>query len=352
MEANQVGDKQGVKRIAPSRDPPLKILIIKTRSIGDNIAMLPALRLLREQYPDAEIEVLTTKEAAAPLMHVPAVDAVHCFRKHAGMVARVMETLQIMRKLRSTHFDLVINLQASSGSEVLALLAGAQRRLIYPYHYGKRSRLSHYRICKPMQVQHAVLEDIDALTPLGIIRAVPRFSYPLSAEPKRKARRILQQYGIDNDFIVIHPGGGAQEKIWKPSYYGALIDLISTGLSLKAVILFTQKEQLLFEDIARAAQTKPVGLKVPFDVLAGIIEACTAFIGSDSAPHHVACSLDVPSLVLMSRDRRATWHPYDEKMHMVLVGEGKAGGERSIDRITPEEVFVALKRLLRMRASC
>jgi ADP-heptose:LPS heptosyltransferase len=333
---------------SPQSSSHLRILIIKTRSIGDNIAMFPALKLLRERFAHAVIEVLTTTRAAAPLTNLPTIDAVHCLEKHAGMLKRIHETLRVMRAIRRRHFDLAINLQASSGSEVLTLLSGARMRLIYPYAYGRKSRFSHFEIGKPREVRHAVREDIDALKPLGITSCTVAFEYPLDTRIREKAERILRECGVDaRGYIVLHPGAGECEKVWSSAHFGALADMIKKELGLRSVVVFEDRERSLFEEIAAASSASPHGLTLSFDLLAGIIEKCLAFVGSDSSPHHVACMLDVPSIVLMPRDRRATWHPYDTAHHRVLRGDSHPGTGRSIDRITPDEVFAELKSLVR-----
>jgi ADP-heptose:LPS heptosyltransferase len=132
---------------------------------------------------------------------------------------------------------------------------------------------------------------------------------------------ILEERGIDaKGFIALHPGAGEREKIWSPDHYGALVDLIEQAFSLPSVILFTDKERHLFDAIVGMTSAQPVGISVSFDILAAIIEKSRAFIGSDSAPHHAACALGIPSIVLMPRDRTATWHPYDVQRHRFLIG--------------------------------
>lgn len=347
MEAHQIRDQETVSPSVQSDTPPNSILVIKTRSIGDNIIMLPALRMLRNRFPDAAIEVLTTAESAAPLLGFPLIDAVHCFRKKAGAIKRLRDTLFILKLIRSKRFDLAICLQASSGSERLTLLCGARRRLIYPYGYGKCSRYSHYPVCKPGKVKQTVLEDIDALRPLNIGSSAPQFAYPLASITRDRAREVLKEHSVDaKKFVVLHPGGGEREKRWSPHHYGALVDRIKRELSFPSVVLFTEDERQLFESIALAASERPIGISVPFDLLAAIIEASRVFIGSDSAPHHIACALDIPSIVLMPRDRRETWHPYDVRRHRFLIGRERAGSVRRIDHITPDVVFAELLGLL------
>lgn len=326
--------------------PESKILVVKTRSMGDNIIMLPALRLLRERFPTAEIDVLTVTESAAPLRPLLFIDGIYSFQKR-GIVRRLWQTAILLRKIRNKHFDLAINLQASKGSEKVMLLSGAKKRLIYPYIYGKSSKYSHFHIGKSREIKQTFMEDIDALRPLGVSDKGWSFDYPVSETNLSKAKDIVTEYAIPfKKFIVIHPGGDRSEKRWSSRNFARLIDIIDRKLLMKSIVIYTKNEHSIYKGIFKNTETEPIGLSLPFDLLTGLIKSSLVFIGNDSAPHHLACALNIPSIVLMSRDRRNTWHPYNEKYHRVIVGALKNGKENPIERITVDDVFSTLKELI------
>ncbi|OQX56302.1 MAG: hypothetical protein B5M53_02105 [Candidatus Cloacimonas sp. 4484_209] len=262
-----------------------KILVMKTRSVGDNIVMLPALRLLRIRFPHSIIKVLTATESISPLLHLPYIDGIYSFQKKTMLLKRIWQSFLIIRKIREYHFDLLICFEASNGDERLSLFLGARKRLIYPYKYGRRSRFSHFDVGKDMIKKQSVQEDIDALEPLGIHSDKPQFHYPLSDGAIAYAKKFL----------------------YKPC---------------------------------------SIGLRDSFEHLAAIINESLIFIGNDSAPSHLACMLNVPSITLMSKDRRNTWFPYDRRYHKVLVGEVKKTEGKFIDRITTDEVFSIFEKLV------
>lgn len=324
-----------------------RILVVKTRSIGDNIIMLPALRLLRESFPDADIEVLTVTESAAPLFHIPFINGVYSFQKKGSVIKRLWQTLLVLRRIRKKHFDLLINLQASEGSEKLSILAGAKKRLICPYIYGRRSRYNHFGIVKPKVKTQSAVEDIEALRPLGVYARRLSFDYPVSEEMLLKAKDFLSKHSIaPKRFIVIHPGSSEKEKRWSYRNYAALVDHIKKLYGLQSVFVFTKNESQIYESILDESTARPIGFSVVFDLLAAIIKQSLLFIGSDSAPRHLACALNIPTITLMAKDRRDTWHPYNKKYHKVIVGELEQGNKRFIDRITPDELFSVLKELM------
>ena len=58
------------------------ILIVKLADIGDVLTATPALRLLREAKPEANVTILVTPEAAFIPSELGLADQVMCFDKH------------------------------------------------------------------------------------------------------------------------------------------------------------------------------------------------------------------------------------------------------------------------------
>ena len=324
-----------------------KILVMKTRSVGDNIVMLPALRLLRIRFPHSIIKVLTATESISPLLHLPYIDGIYSFQKKTMLLKRIWQSFLIIRKIREYHFDLLICFEASNGDERLSLFLGARKRLIYPYKYGRRSRFSHFDAGKDMIKKQSVQEDIDALEPLGIHSDKPQFHYPLSDGAIAYAKKFLYKHNLKSrKFVVVHPGAGKEEKRWPKKRYAELVKRICSKYKLTSLIIFTKNEQEIYEWIYSKTVPCSIGLRDSFEHLAAIINESLIFIGNDSAPSHLACMLNVPSITLMSKDRRNTWFPYDRRYHKVLVGEVKKTEGKFIDRITTDEVFSIFEKLV------
>ena len=118
-----------------------KILIIRVDGIGDLLNSTPAIALLRENYPSAEITVLARPLNAPVLVGNPDVDRILTFARdgeHRGLKAR----LQFYRELRREGFQLVVAMQTGMWSHLVAFLSGAPYRL-GRYQKRFRSTLTH-----------------------------------------------------------------------------------------------------------------------------------------------------------------------------------------------------------------
>jgi len=109
------------------------ILIVKPSALGDIIMALPALSALRKSFPLARISFLVRPEFADILRTHPLVDEVILFdRKFLGKAWHNIKALSgifaLIRKLRSQHFDLTVDLQGLFRTAGLCWLSGCKKR--------------------------------------------------------------------------------------------------------------------------------------------------------------------------------------------------------------------------------
>ena len=109
----------------------MKILIIKTSSLGDVIQSFPCLQYLRQKFPEAQIDWVVEKGFSELIQGHPAVNRVLCvdtklWRK--GLFKR--ENRAAMRHfhqaLRAVEYDVVFDLQANIKSGLICCLAKAK----------------------------------------------------------------------------------------------------------------------------------------------------------------------------------------------------------------------------------
>src|SRR6185369_6404872 len=92
-----------------------RILAVELADIGDLILTTPALSALRESYPDAQINMLTTAHAAPILDHTGLIDNVILFDKFAFdrptdllRPSNLRGAFALARELHAEHYDAVL----------------------------------------------------------------------------------------------------------------------------------------------------------------------------------------------------------------------------------------------------
>jgi heptosyltransferase-2 len=102
-----------------------KILIIQTAFIGDVILATPLIGNLKTEFPEAKIDFLVKNGNQSLLKNDPNLNEILVFDKKK----KVASLLELVKKIRSKKYDLVINLHRFASSGILTFLSGAKQKL-------------------------------------------------------------------------------------------------------------------------------------------------------------------------------------------------------------------------------
>jgi ADP-heptose:LPS heptosyltransferase len=105
-----------------------KVMVLDLGFLGDTVHLLPALWMVRQAYPRAELHVAVAAHVTSLMDCVPWVDQVWGYMRFPRH-ATLRENFQMVAKLRREKFDVLINLNGSDRSSWLTFLSGAHERL-------------------------------------------------------------------------------------------------------------------------------------------------------------------------------------------------------------------------------
>jgi heptosyltransferase-2/heptosyltransferase-3 len=322
--------------------PPRRVLLIKPDHLGDVLLCTPALRLLRQQHPRAEIVALVGPWSLPILSRNPDIDTLMTlpFPGFArGVAARSALApyrllLHQAMLLRAGHFDTALLLRDDHWwGAALALLAGIPRRLGYavpecaPF-------LSRALPWAPEQhVSRQALALVQAMQGDPNPAAQEPMCYPLRYEPAPDdvawAAAWLTQHGpaAGERLVVLHPGTGGAAKLWLPERWAEVGNRLLANAAenghppLRLLLTGTQNEAALVEEIAQALDTPPLRLVGATSVgqLTALLARAALVLGVDSGPLHLAVSQDTPSLHLFGPSDAQRFGPWgDPARHVVL----------------------------------
>ncbi len=98
------------------------ILIIQTAFIGDVVLATPLIKKLRQHHPSAKIDFLLRKGNESLLEHDPDLHEILIWNKSKG---RITELVRLIRKIRSTRYDMVVNVQRFASMGILTWFSKA-----------------------------------------------------------------------------------------------------------------------------------------------------------------------------------------------------------------------------------
>ncbi len=287
-----------------------RILVIRGGAIGDFVLTLPAIKLLRDRFPTAHLELLAHENIAVLAENRFYADAIRSIESGplAGFFAPD-STLSSDWAEYFASFDLTISylFDPKKIFETNLKRAGARLFLAGP------SKLD--------DSEHAALQLARPLTALGLYLSDPAAQlFPNEAD---RAFAISFAGAPRSNTIVLHPGSGSESKNWPIENWEGLGDfLLSAGRNL--LVVSGEADEKRARTLESAWSGKPVQFakNLALPRLAALLEG-SFFIGHDSGISHIAAAVGARCLLLFGRTDPAIWAPANKNVTVLRAPEGK-----------------------------
>ncbi|KYC25021.1 MULTISPECIES: lipopolysaccharide heptosyltransferase I [Pseudomonas] len=275
----------------------MRVLIIKTSSLGDVIHTLPALTDAAHAIPGIRFDwVVEEGFAEIPSWH-PAVDqvipvAIRRWRKNLWQTIKSGEWKAFKQRVRERKYDLVIDAQGLVKSAwltryVKAPVAGLDR---YSAREGWASRFYDRRLSVATG-QHAV-ERVRQLFAMALAYDLPEG---------------IGNYGLDLErlqlppaapYVVFLHGTTWATKHWPEAYWRELAERMGRRKLEVRLPWGNQAEKARAERIAQGLNNCQVLPKLNLAGVARVLAAAKACVAVDTGLGHLAAALDVPTISL------------------------------------------------------
>ncbi|MFZ0826791.1 MAG: glycosyltransferase family 9 protein [Verrucomicrobiia bacterium] len=332
---------------------PLKILAIQFRYFGDTVLVVPALRAIREQYPDCALHLLVPEEVAPLLCHLPWLTRLWLMPRQRGH-ARIGQSWPVIRALRAEHFDRSVEFSGGDRGAILSRLCGARERLgpFNPGGFLGRRFCYTQRVTPAPLDRHETARSLHLLSPWGI-HSTRSLETEIHTDPNREAPA---QSILPEPQIICHLASSQPKKEWPLTHWAALYQLAAAaGLKLIFTTGTGVREEALLDDFKRLAPGAPVLQPIPdLALYLAVLKRATVFVAGDTGPLHFAAGLGVPTLALFGATSPVLWAPIGGH-HRLLIGSpcscsGAAavcqGANHCLAAIRPEQVFEQLRLML------
>jgi heptosyltransferase-2 len=292
---------------------PKKILIRSTNWVGDAIMTTPAVRTIRQNFPDAEITLLAYPWVADIFRASPHIDRLILYDKK-GIHSGISGLLRLSGELREKSFDLAILLQNAFEAAFIALLAGIPVRA--GYRRDARGLLLTHGIAirRETRKQHQVYYYQGLMRDLGMSCGPDELFLQLPAEIKRWAKAFIASLGAPR-VVGLNPGAAyGPAKRWPAENYAELAGRLHRETGATLLVFGTDADAETARIIKKVLPERVIDFsgKTSLAEAMALIDACDAFVTNDSGLMHVAAALKTPLVAIFGSTDTVATGPFSE----------------------------------------
>ncbi len=301
---------------------PPRILVIRGGALGDFILTLPAIGLLRQNFPTARIEILGYRQFVAIAEQRFYADAVRSieygplatfFARNAELPNELVEYFAGFAHVFSYLFDpdgiFAANLRRAGVKNLVTLDPRPGEGLHAAFH-----------LARPMENYALFLDDPG-----------PRI-HP-TAEDQEAAGRFLE--GLTAPFVAVHPGSGGARKNWPVDRWVRVAEGVP---GVTWIVTGGEADGDLPERLASGlpGERVRVARDLPLPLLGALFSRCSLFLGNDSGISHLAAAAGIPCLLVFGPTDPAVWAPRNAGVRVIEAPGG------NLDDLDPAAVIAAL----------
>jgi ADP-heptose:LPS heptosyltransferase len=311
--------------LAPSAK---KVLVMELAGLGDNVHLLPALWLVRRQWPDAKLHIMVNAHVQGLFKLTPWVDQAWAYPSSPkpGLGA----SLGWARNLRAEGFDCVVNTTGSDRSSMLTFATGA------PIRVGRRPAdggppgwsllfthvMEHAHYEQPMYVQKW-----ECLRDAGFGSPGDKPDFHVTIDPALRAAAGIQAQD-ERRYIHVSPFTTADERELPASQVAQLVAGLRAAHPELRIVLScagNARETAKLDRLVRTLDEPPWQVyagTLGVDALAAVIEKSALSLSGDTGSLHLAMMTGAPAVAWFRTHKgEREWIP-EGAQYRVLISEG------------------------------
>lgn len=311
----------------------MKILVLCLPGIGDALMATPMVRVLKKEFPKAEIDIACMFEGVRYVFkNNPYINNVRLLSLYKEN--RVMGVLRVLL-LRKHRYDLSILAFPAFRREyhVVQWLIGAKQRISHKFQRGHWSEFNFLdtTLIPVDEEEHHVTNNLNLLKPLGVDWLVHykakdlNYDLYLNKEDKEFGKKYINDLDWSkNKIIGIHPGSinsklGVQKR-WPVNNFAELIKkLIKKG---NKILIFIGPDEIevglkLYNLIGNEKDCKLLN-NLKFNQSVGVLSQIGLLIGNDNGFAHIANALGVKSIILFGPTNMKWCSPYNKNICSII----------------------------------
>lgn len=298
-----------------------RILIVKLDELGDLVMAWPLVHALRAGLPDSELTLLVNRSVLGVTEGITGVRVigvnVKCNKLLRPFVLPVRHYRFVREHLRNEQFDICLMPRRDSddvAATILAYFTRASRRVSFSEKSTPRKAVTNRSFdslltdaLPPPPVQHETLSNLSLISSIGLPANSRRGTFPLAPSATRFAEEALP--GSRSAYIAICPSSGHSKlKQWGIDRFAEVASRL-TQSGYRVVLIGGPTDTAMGPVIQDACEGKCLNFigRTTLAQMAALLSRCTAFVGNDAGPMHVASALGIGTVAVFGS---SCWHQF------------------------------------------
>jgi ADP-heptose:LPS heptosyltransferase len=306
-------------KLAP--DHTKKIAVFRVLQLGDMLCAMPAMRALRNAYPNTEITLLGLPWAKWLVERFDTYfDRFIHFPGFPGLPEQVFDPVtfsEFLQLIQREQFDLVLQMQGN-GSIVNSMveLFGAKHTAGFCIegHYAPWNNL----FMPYPNVGSEVDRHIALMEFLGIPSFGNELEFPLNATDLQQLDYLALPIERGR-YVCIHPGSRGAWRQWPTEHFAALGDFCYEQ-GYKIVVTGTKDESGITGEVIAQMGYEAIDVtgKTSIGTVAALINDAALLISNCTGVSHIAAALKTPSIVISMDGEPDRWGPINKQLHRTI----------------------------------
>jgi heptosyltransferase III len=148
--------------------------------------------------------------------------------------------------------------------------------------------------------------------------------WPIHSDAANETAQLVEAMKLGERFVVVHPGSGAEVKLWGNDRWADVINRVHRATGLSVILTGTNEEADLCAEIRRLSSPPVHNLagQTSLFSLAELFRSASIVLGVDSGPLHLACAVGTKSVHLFGPSDAVRYGPWGNSSSHRVVSAG------------------------------
>ncbi|MFA5864979.1 MAG: lipopolysaccharide heptosyltransferase II [Phycisphaerae bacterium] len=283
-----------------------KLLVVLPNWVGDAVLATPALRAIRNGFPNSKISYLIKPYLSELFSGCRWYDElVYWPGTRKGF--QTQTAMKLLRQLRTENFDLAVLLANSFRSALTCSLGKIPRRVGYDRD-GRGVMLTDKLLPDRYNGRFLPISALKYYLSVADYLGCPTDNYHLELFTKPECESevdgLLLRHGLktQSDYALINPGASyGPAKCWPAEYFARVGDHLAERYKLQVLVVCGPREVQIAKSVVEKMSGRGIALIDPvakLGTLKALIRRSKILVTNDTGPRHFAAAFNIPVVTI------------------------------------------------------